>query len=144
MKKLIALTVCASLVLPSAVFAAESIQMKQTAVAAVSGATEETTTPTKPAPTPVKPTTPTAKPTAPTVKPVAVKPEVKPVPIVSSEYKDGVYVAYGNAYSKGTEGARVTIRGGKITDVELLRTSQNLSTETQETTTRDCGLLMKQ
>ncbi len=122
MKKLIALTVCASLVLPSAVFAAESMERKQTA-AAVSGATE-VTTPTKPAP--VKPATPTTKPAAPAAKPVAPKPVVKPTPAVKSEYKDGVYVAYGNAYSKGTEGARVTIKGGKITDVELLRTSPKL------------------
>ncbi|AIQ67537.1 hypothetical protein PGRAT_07735 [Paenibacillus graminis] len=41
-------------------------------------------------------------------------------------YQDGVYVAYGNAYSKGTEGAKVTIKDGKITDIELLRTSPKL------------------
>lgn len=41
-------------------------------------------------------------------------------------YKDGVYVAYGDAYSKGTEGAKVTIKDGKVADVELMRTSPKL------------------
>jgi uncharacterized protein with FMN-binding domain len=41
-------------------------------------------------------------------------------------YKDGVYVAYGNAYSKGTEGAKITIKDGKIADIVLLRTTPKI------------------
>lgn len=44
----------------------------------------------------------------------------------ANPYKDGVYVTYGNAYSKGTEGAKVTIKDGKVADLELLRTSPKL------------------
>ncbi|WP_232101752.1 FMN-binding protein [Paenibacillus sp. URB8-2] len=41
-------------------------------------------------------------------------------------YLDGVYVAYGNANTKGTEGAKVTIKNGKVADIELLRTSAKI------------------
>lgn len=64
----------------------------------------------------------TAKPVA-TTKPVAT---AKPVTVKQAVYQDGVYVAYGNAYSKGTEGAKVTIKDGKIADIELMRTSPKI------------------
>ncbi|WP_232381044.1 FMN-binding protein [Paenibacillus tianjinensis] len=41
-------------------------------------------------------------------------------------YQDGVYVAYGNAYSKGTEGVKVTIKDGKIADIVLMRTNPKI------------------
>lgn len=67
----------------------------------------------------------TAVPAAPveTVKPVAT---AQPVTVIENVYKDGVYVAYGDAYSKGTEGAKVEIKDGKIASIELLRTSPKL------------------
>ncbi|WP_310550809.1 FMN-binding protein [Paenibacillus glufosinatiresistens] len=68
----------------------------------------------------------TAKPAATpkaTAKPV-VKATAKPA--VKNVYNDGVYVAYGDAYSKGTEGAKVTIKNGKIADIELMRTSPKI------------------
>ncbi|OMD63137.1 FMN-binding domain-containing protein [Paenibacillus odorifer] len=58
-----------------------------------------------------------------TVKPVAT---AKPVTVNENVYQDGVYVAYGDAYSKGTEGAKIEIKDGKITSIELLRTSPKL------------------
>ncbi|NQX45394.1 FMN-binding protein [Paenibacillus tritici] len=64
----------------------------------------------------------TAKPAA-TAKPVAT---AAPVTVHEAVYQDGVYVAYGDAYSKGTEGAKVTIKDGKIADIELLRTSPKI------------------
>ncbi|WP_339222967.1 FMN-binding protein [Paenibacillus sp. FSL H8-0332] len=63
-----------------------------------------------------------AKPAA-TAKPVAT---AAPVTVHEDVYQDGVYVAYGDAYSKGTEGAKVTIKDGKISDIELLRTSPKI------------------
>lgn len=64
----------------------------------------------------------TVKPAA-TAKPVAT---AAPVTVKEAVYQDGVYVAYGDAYSKGTEGAKVTIKDGKIADIELLRTSPKI------------------
>ncbi|MCI3923582.1 FMN-binding protein [Paenibacillus sp. TRM 82003] len=95
----------------------------------------------KPAATTAKPQVKAEKPAATTAKPAATKPaaaeaeaeapqasEVQaPVPTkTDSLYRDGIYVAYGNAYSKGTEGARVTIRNGVAAGVELLRTTPTL------------------
>ncbi|MRN52040.1 FMN-binding protein [Paenibacillus monticola] len=64
----------------------------------------------------------TATPKA-TAKPAAT---AKPVTVKESVYQDGVYVAYGNAYSKGTEGAKIAIKDGKIISIELLRTSPKI------------------
>lgn len=64
----------------------------------------------------------TAKPVA-TAKPAAT---AAPSTVHQAVYQDGVYVAYGDAYSKGTEGAKVTIKDGKIADIELLRTSPKI------------------
>ncbi len=50
----------------------------------------------------------------------------KPVTVKENVYQDGVYVAYGDAYSKGTEGAKIEIKDGKITSIDLLRTSPKL------------------
>ncbi len=127
MKKLIALTICTSFLLTSVVSAA-GYAAAPGRVDVVAAATETTT----PAPTPApKPATPAVKPApvvkpAPAVKPTVPVPVVKPVAAVQSKYQDGVYVAFGNAYSKGTEGAKVTIKNGKVADIELMRTSTKL------------------
>ncbi len=63
-----------------------------------------------------------AAPTAPAAPAAAAKPAAAP----QNPYKDGVYVAYGDAYSKGTEGVKVTIKDGKVAQLELLRTSPKL------------------
>jgi uncharacterized protein with FMN-binding domain len=107
LKKLLALTISAALVLSSVVLAAGSTPVKQVGVDAISAATDAEPTP-KPTATPA----PTAKPT--------------PEPVKKTVYQDGVYVTYGNAYTKGTEGAKVTIKDGKIADIELMRTSPKL------------------
>lgn len=78
--------------------------------------TQKTTTTTKP--------TTTTKTT--TTKTTTKAETTKPVETVQNPYVDGVYVTYGDAYSKGTEGAKVTIKDGKVTDVELMRTSTKL------------------
>jgi uncharacterized protein with FMN-binding domain len=39
-------------------------------------------------------------------------------------YRDGVYTGYGNAHANGNEMATVTIRNGRITDIDLDRTNQ--------------------
>ncbi|WP_339245908.1 FMN-binding protein [Paenibacillus sp. FSL F4-0243] len=79
---------------------------------------------TKPATTPKATAAPAATvvPAA-TVKPV---PTALPVTVKENVYQDGVYVAYGDAYSKGTEGAKIEIKDGKITSIDLLRTSPKL------------------
>ncbi|MFD1176992.1 FMN-binding protein [Paenibacillus puldeungensis] len=167
MKKLISLTVSATLVLSSFAFTVNPSTLKISKIDVVSAASEsseptKTTTPAKtttktPAKTTTKKTTKTpaksttktttkastktpaktttkatttkkaATPAKTTAKtPAATKttsPAAKPVVKEESPYLDGVYVAYGNAYSKGTEGAKVTIKAGKITAIELLRTS---------------------
>ncbi|ULO06312.1 FMN-binding protein [Paenibacillus sp. 19GGS1-52] len=76
----------------------------------------------KPAATPKATAKPAATPKA-TAKPVAT---AKPATVKESVYQDGVYVAYGNAYSKGTEGAKIAIKDGKIISIELLRTSPKI------------------
>lgn len=65
----------------------------------------------------------TVKPTAiPTSSPsVTVSPTAAPV-----AYRDGVYTSYGDAYTKGTEGAKVTIENGKVKNVEFFRTTAAL------------------
>lgn len=132
MKKLIAMTVAASMILSTGVYASTATISGKTGVDVVAAATGSTPAPTTPAPKPTtpapkptttKPTTP-AKPTTTTPAKPATTP-AKPAP-VKATYKDGVYVAYGNAYSKGTEGAKVTIKDGKIAGIELMRTSPKL------------------
>lgn len=93
--------------------------------------TKSTTKTTTTKPTTTKPATTkpaTTKTTTPAQK-EAAKPESK-TPAVAEKaknpYQDGVYVTYGDAYSKGTEGAKVKIKDGKVADVELLRTSPKL------------------
>lgn len=122
MKKLVALTLSTALVLSSVVLAAGSTTLKYAGVDTISAATDAKPTP-KPTAKPTATPAPTAKPTTPAATPVATP---TPKPVVKPLYQDGVYVAYGNAYSKGTEGARVTIKDGKIADVELMRTSPKL------------------
>jgi len=114
LKKLIALVISASMLLLSVSVMADNTTGKTPSVDAVTSATETT-----PTPTPV--------PTKPAVKPV-VNPTVKPTttPVVKSTYKDGVYVAWGNANVKGIEGAKVTIKGGKIAGIELMKTGPKL------------------
>lgn len=148
MKKLISLTVSATLVLSSLSLTVGTSGFKLTRIDVVSAASEsetpakestpgKTTTPSK-STTPSKTTTPSKSTTKTTTKTTTTPaksttkqttpaktttPTVKPA---ESPYVDGVYVAYGNAYSKGTEGAKVTIKDGKIAAVELLRTSPKL------------------
>ena len=43
-------------------------------------------------------------------------------------YRDGVYTGYGNAQANGNEMATVTIRNGRITDIDLDRTNQQSGT----------------
>ena len=91
---------------------------------ATAGATPVAPKPAAPAPKPATPKPATPAMAAP--KPAAPTP-VKQAPAAAlSTYVDGVYVAFGNAYSKGTEGAKVTIKDGKVADVELMRTSPAL------------------
>ncbi|MFE4710721.1 FMN-binding protein [Paenibacillus sp. NPDC056722] len=80
----------------------------------------------KPVATPAP--TATAKPVATPAPTATAKPVATPQPVTVQEnvYEDGIYVAYGNAYSKGTEGVKVAIKDGKITDIELMRTSPSL------------------
>ncbi|MFC3748353.1 FMN-binding protein [Paenibacillus sp. GCM10012306] len=80
----------------------------------------------KPVATPVPAAT--AKPVATPVPAATAKPVATPQPVTVQEnvYEDGIYVAYGNAYSKGTEGVKIAIKDGKITDIELMRTSPSL------------------
>lgn len=122
MKKFIAITITLSLIL-SSMMIFDGAFVNNTTVDVVSAATNTTpTTPTTPSTT--KPTT--TKPTTP-AKPTTTKPATPAVPVVKiPTYQDGIFVAYGNAYSKGTEGAKVTLKDGKITAVELLRTSPKL------------------
>lgn len=112
MKKVIALTLSASLLFSSVALVTDGLTVKHTGVDVVSAATN-TTTPTKPT-TPAKPTTP-PKTTTP------IKPVVK-----TPTYQDGVYVTYGKASTKGTVGAKVTIKDDKIAAIDLLRTSPKL------------------
>lgn len=153
MKKLISLTVSATLVLSSLSLTVGMSGNKLTGIDVVSAASEsdtpvkestpsKTTTPSKATTktpsktttkTPSKTTTPaktTTKPTTPaktTPKPAnPVKTTTPVVKKVENPYADGVYVTYGNAYSKGTEGAKVTIKDGKVAAIELLRTSPKL------------------
>ena len=143
MKKLIALSLATTLAITSSVAFANPYVTKA-GPDAVSKATGTTTEPKPTTPAP-KPTTPTPKPTAPTPKPTTPAPKpttpaptvvtgsspavpvviAKPV-VVAPTYKDGVYTAWGNAYSKGTEGVKVTIKNGKIADVLLIRSSQKM------------------
>lgn len=166
MKKLISLTVSATLILSSLALTVDLPGKITTidVVSAASDAAETPKTPTKTTETKKTPAvkTPTVKKSTPATKtnskttpkkttktpaqqtkqPAAVKNPVVKVttPVKKTEaapvkeqtkpavpvYQDGVYVAYGNAYSKGTEGAKVTIKGGKVADIELLRTSPKL------------------
>lgn len=152
MKKLVSLTVCATMVLSSLALTVDLSPIKISNIDVVSAASEAETTTKAPAkettttkPTTTKPSTTkpsTTKPTTTkpatsqptTTKPAASKEtvgantEAKPVVVEKPQnpYQDGVYVTYGNAYSKGTEGAKVTIKDGKVADVELLRTSPKL------------------
>lgn len=145
MKKLICLTISATLVLSALSLTVGVSGFQLTGIDAVSAASEAAETPAKETPakpttkTPTKATTPskttTKTPTtktpskttptpAKTTTPVKTQaPVVKPA---ESRYADGVYVTYGDAYSKGTEGAKVTIKDGKISALELLRTSPKL------------------
>lgn len=122
------MTVAASLALSSAVYASDSMLIGNNGVdvvAAATGTAPAPATPAKPT-TPVKPTTtkPTTTPAKPTTTaPATTTPAATPAKVT---YKDGVYVTYGNAYSKGTEGAKVTIKDGKIAAIELMRTSPKL------------------
>ncbi|MEF2965016.1 FMN-binding protein [Paenibacillus sp. M1] len=151
MKKLVSLTLCATMVLSSLALTVDLSPFKISSIDVVSAASEtesaKESTPAKPtttkqetkSTTTTKPTTKsttnstTTKPASTKStnsagkdadKPAAVAPKVEEVP--QNPYQDGVYVAYGNAYSKGTEGAKVTIKDGKIADVELMRTSPKL------------------
>ncbi len=137
MKKLIALTISTSLILSSAVAFADT-SAKNLSLDAVSKATGTYTETPAPKPTtPVKTTTP-VKVTTPlkVVTPVKVTTPVKMVtpikvvtPVTSKPvytYKNGIYVTWGNAYSKGTEGAKVTITNGKVADLTLMRSSQKM------------------
>ncbi|MBQ4897791.1 FMN-binding protein [Paenibacillus sp. Marseille-P2973] len=154
LKKIVALTVCATMVLSSLVMTVDLSPIKISNIDVVSAASEAETAPAKES-TPAKTTKPETKPTTKketktttkptttkttTTKPAASKtttPAVKDaakteaktpaaVETVKNPYQDGVYVTYGDAYSKGTEGAKVTIKDGKVADVELLRTSPKL------------------
>lgn len=159
MKKLISLTVSATLVLSSLSLTVGTSGYKLTGIDVVSAASEsetpakestpsKTTTPSKSTTpsktttktpsktttktpskttTPAKTTTKTTTPAKTTTKPATpAKTTTSVVKQVESPYADGVYVTYGNAYSKGTEGAKVTIKDGKVAAIELLRTSPKL------------------
>ncbi|MCH1639370.1 FMN-binding protein [Paenibacillus timonensis] len=159
MKKLISLTVSATLVLSSLSLTVGTSGYKLTGIDVVSAASEsetpakestpsKTTTPSKSTTpsktttktpsktttktpskttTPAKTTTKTTTPAKTTTKPATPAKTTTPVvKQVESPYADGVYVTYGNAYSKGTEGAKVTIKDGKVAAIELLRTSPKL------------------
>ncbi|MGG6310991.1 FMN-binding protein [Paenibacillus macerans] len=150
MKKLICLTVSATLVLSSLALTVDTSGFKLTGIDVVSAASETTETPAKETPskpttktptktttpsktttkTPSKTTTPAKSTTTPAKSPTkATTPAKTTAPVVKpveSPYADGVYVTYGNAYSKGTEGAKVTIKDGKVAALELLRTSPKL------------------
>jgi uncharacterized protein with FMN-binding domain len=159
LKKLISLTVSATLVLSSLSLTVGTSGYKLTGIDVVSAASEsetpakestpsKTTTPSKSTTpsktttktpsktttktpskttTPAKTTTKTTTPAKTTTKPATPAKTTTPVvKQVESPYADGVYVTYGNAYSKGTEGAKVTIKDGKVAAIELLRTSPKL------------------
>ncbi|WP_270406409.1 FMN-binding protein [Paenibacillus timonensis] len=159
MKKLISLTVSATLLLSSLSLTVGTSGYKLTGIDVVSAASEsetpakestpsKTTTPSKSTTpsktttktpsktttktpskttTPAKTTTKTTTPAKTTTKPATPAKTTTPVvKQVESPYADGVYVTYGNAYSKGTEGAKVTIKDGKVAAIELLRTSPKL------------------
>ncbi|WP_410767707.1 FMN-binding protein [Fontibacillus sp. BL9] len=149
MKKLVSLTVCATMVLSSLALTVDLSPLKISNIDVVSAASEaesttktpakestpaktttkqETKTTTKPATKPATTKPATTKTTTPavkeTVKTTPKTPAVAEKP--QNPYQDGVYVTYGTAYSKGTEGAKVTIKDGKVADVELMRTSPKL------------------
>ena len=152
LKKLISLTVCAVLLLSPFAYTL-NVPALNLEVDAVSAASEEAETPAakptaKPAATPKATAKPAATPkataapaatskatAAPAATPKATVVPVtsaaplataKPVTVKENVYQDGVYVAYGDAYSKGTEGAKIEIKDGKITSIDLLRTSPKL------------------
>ena len=134
MKKVIALAVCASFALSTVGFANDSLVLKQKKVDVVATATTTTPVPApapkpapKPTPAPAPKPAPAPVPKATTVvQPMTPAPVEIPAPAKVDRYEDGVYVAFGNAYAKGTEGAKVTIKDGKIADIELLRTSPKM------------------
>lgn len=134
MKKFIALSITASMLMSSSMAFAD-LSPKQISTDAISAATsysgETPSTPTKPVtPTKVSPTPPKTKstPVTPT-KAVTPTPPKVVTPVVTQTkpvYVDGVYVTWGNAYNKGTEGAKVTIKNGKVADLLLIRSNQKM------------------
>lgn len=49
---------------------------------------------------------------------------------VNANYKDGIYTGFGDAHNNGNERAIVTIRNGRISNVDLDRTNQQGGTNT--------------
>jgi uncharacterized protein with FMN-binding domain len=89
--------------------------------------TPKATTPKATTPKATTPKVTTPKATTPKVTtPKATTPKVKEVTTSVNPYIDGVYVTYGDAYLKGTEGAKVTIKDGKVSAVEFIRSSPML------------------
>ncbi len=130
MKKIGLMMLCATVLLSSSAFANASYDAKTPIIdglAAASAETEQKAAPAAPKAEPAKKKETTAEAPAPTAPaPVAEAADASSEAAAQPVYRDGVYVAFGDAYSKGTEGAKVTIKDGKIAAVELMRTSPTL------------------
>lgn len=134
MKRIVSITIVAAMLLTTALTAsAQPTAAKLPIVDAfASASTKAEEKPTAPSKAVTPPSQQAAKPAEPakqeqtTAKPEAAEAAAKPIAAPQSPYRDGVYVAYGNAYAKGTEGVKVTIKDGKTAQLELLRTSPKL------------------
>jgi uncharacterized protein with FMN-binding domain len=141
LKRIVSITVTAAILLTTALtaaaepaaaklpivdaYASASTKAEEKATAPAKQATPPSKKETKPA-APAKQEQTTVKQEQPSIKQPAPEAAAKPASAPQNPYQDGVYVAYGNAYSKGTEGVKVTIKDGKAVQLELLRTSPKL------------------